>query len=273
MPDPPREEAQAGAGPLLFHYTDQAALIGIVQRQELWASRARFLNDTSELMHAYELTAGECRRRLEAGLDPASTAWLQGFVVYVEEVGHPDPAQYIVSLSENGDLLSQWRGYGDYAVGLLAENLNQISSWRLVKCIYDREVQRDLSAAAVERALWELRAGHWNSIGADERDRGFHAVGDQLRQLAPMLKHEAFSEEAEWRLVSEMLNPFPTPKIRAGARSLIAYTAVRIEPGTVREVVVGPGPHREVRTAGVTSLLEGLGTDWSVRQSRAPYLP
>ncbi len=241
----------------------------------MWATRAIFLNDISELMHSYNLAVTECHRRLRNGASPEQVPWIEGFIDYVENVGHPDPAQYIVSMSEDGDLLSQWRGYGDHAVGLEWEKLSELTSaWRLVKCLYDPKEQRNLISVAVDRALWELGAGHWDATGADPADRGSLGVGEQVRKLAPVLKHEAFSEEREWRLVNELVNPFPVEKVRRGARSLIGYTTIPLRPGTVREIVIGPGPYGDVKQAGASALAQLLpNSGWSVSQSNIPYLP
>ena len=37
---------------LLFHYTDAAGLMGILENQRLWASNAAYLNDPTELLYA-----------------------------------------------------------------------------------------------------------------------------------------------------------------------------------------------------------------------------
>ncbi len=36
---------------VLYHYTDVAGLLGIVNRAALWATHARFLNDATEIVH------------------------------------------------------------------------------------------------------------------------------------------------------------------------------------------------------------------------------
>ena len=40
---------------LLYHYTDVEGLKGIIERNELWASSAYFLNDSAEITYGYGL--------------------------------------------------------------------------------------------------------------------------------------------------------------------------------------------------------------------------
>jgi len=42
--------------PVIYHYTDPKALIGILSQGQLWATDIRYLNDNSELRHAEEMS-------------------------------------------------------------------------------------------------------------------------------------------------------------------------------------------------------------------------
>src|SRR2546430_1425649 len=41
--------------PLMFHYTDRAGLIGIIQSKTVWATHIRYLNDSSEYSYTSNL--------------------------------------------------------------------------------------------------------------------------------------------------------------------------------------------------------------------------
>jgi hypothetical protein len=50
----PESEAiidQAKPKALLYHYTDQRGLLGILRSQSIWATHIRYLNDSSEYNH------------------------------------------------------------------------------------------------------------------------------------------------------------------------------------------------------------------------------
>lgn len=281
---PPDGPNEIGADrPVLFHYTDQAGLKGIIESQELWATRAIFLNDSSEIMEAFRASASTCEERLgwsdsdlrQAGLSEPDVvrAGLRAFIRYVEEVGHPDPAMYIVSMSESGDMLSQWRGYGNHSVALDWHSLDALQGWRLVKCRYSRAEQAYLVNAAVETSLWEvqrlLQAG---SPTSPDQIRGI--IHSCVMQIAPAIKNSAFHEEREWRLVNPLTDPFPTPEMRPSARSLVQYTRIPLLDGTVKGVIVGPGPYQTVTMAGASALADTAKVKgWTVTHSAIPYLP
>jgi hypothetical protein len=44
---------------LLFHYTDAAGLLGIIDSRKLWMTKVQYLNDKSELNYAFDLMREE----------------------------------------------------------------------------------------------------------------------------------------------------------------------------------------------------------------------
>ena len=45
------------SGDLVYHYTDQSGLVGIIQRREIWATNVGYLNDISEVAHGVDYFA------------------------------------------------------------------------------------------------------------------------------------------------------------------------------------------------------------------------
>lgn len=50
---------------LLYHYTDQHGLLGIVERRELWATNLGCLSDISEFKHGLESYEGLVTKSLQ----------------------------------------------------------------------------------------------------------------------------------------------------------------------------------------------------------------
>lgn len=130
----------------LYHYTNQAGLLGILSSNNLWATSYKFMNDATEISHFRALASkflepefrkisselessnDEAREKVSSfgGLDDVVEHELQVFLdtLYnttfhrrenAEELVHP----FILSLCGHEDeyerdngLLSQWRGYG-----------------------------------------------------------------------------------------------------------------------------------------------------------------
>lgn len=96
-------------------------------------------------------------------------------------------------------------------------------------------------------------------------------------QYAPALKHPSFSEENEWRIVSEIVQPTdPATKFRPGRSMLRPYREFSLEEidhrVPVSKIFVGPRPHPDQSVFSVTGLLFSHGiTDCAVVDSKVPY--
>ncbi|WP_133984155.1 hypothetical protein [Rhodococcus sp. IEGM 1351] len=94
-----------------------------------------------------------------------------------------------------------------------------------------------------------------------------------MPELAFMKDH-AFSDEREWRVL--IINIADrTLKFRPdGTLGVIPYVDITFPVNAIREVIVGPGPHKELRKQAVEQLLaENKYTDTTVRTSEVPYRP
>ena len=96
-----------------YHYTDINGFMGIMQNQELWATNTRFLNDINECIEGLLLAQSITREYSEA-CTTKQKRFLEVFYKVVQERIDRGSNQNIYSISfcEDGDLLSQWRGYG-----------------------------------------------------------------------------------------------------------------------------------------------------------------
>lgn len=137
----------------LFHYTSVEGFIGIVTSKTLWASDMLSLNDAAEASYATNLICDT----LTAHHPEIPRADFETQLNYLFSLYVP----FITCFCEDGDLLSQWRGYSDqgdgFAVGFsLAWLLSLKPKWPLIKVIYDREQQVDLILRALQLASEEL---------------------------------------------------------------------------------------------------------------------
>lgn len=81
---------------LLYHYTDSTTALKILAEQELWMTHTDYLNDLNE--------GKELKERIEVHLEHKQAVKVLDFLDSIMEA-------YACSFSEDGDLLSQWRGY------------------------------------------------------------------------------------------------------------------------------------------------------------------
>ena len=103
---------------LVWHYTDGAALMNILAKNELWAGSAAFMNDMNELLSG----SIQLRRHFEDQLPTLPKDVADGLEQYIPEVRTRSRNSFVLSASSDGDSLTMWRYYGrdqvSFAVGL-----------------------------------------------------------------------------------------------------------------------------------------------------------
>jgi hypothetical protein len=262
----------------LYHYTSQGGCIGIFHSKSIWATSIRFFNDEKEFVLAHDI-AFEYLLELDATSEGQDAGF---FRKLLDDFSIPSTDTYVTSFSTNGDLLSQWRGYAasGYSLGFAAERLARVTGPQLllVPCVYDEEHQTSLVVDAADAA-----ANYFRSLrdAGEQEDRAIDlAVEDfqaSLAILAPIIKHSAFAEEGEWRLIATGVGQNSGRlRFRPGRSVITPYVELPLAPpGEVPfldEVVVGPTPHPENAELVVWMLQRhtGVGIE-TVRKSSVPY--
>ena len=254
---------------ILYHYTSQEGLLGIICKKEMWASHTQYLNDQREFRHAIELVRDELSRMVRQAntqTRPFVEEMNQGMD---EHDGMESVNVCVCSFSEEGDILSQWRAYGDgvakFSIGfsgtLLRQVSDQMNSW-LVPCLYGEGKQRALVRALLEDVLQENLALVPQDDDENE-DICLQRRGNliaYLNRYAPILKHDAFSEEREWRIVTRpLMCRNERFNYRPGRSMLIPYYRIpMVGPDVkfdVERIVVGPVPQGDRAVRAVKSLM------------------
>jgi len=274
--------------PLLYHYTDQNGLLGIIKKNEIWATHHQCLNDTQEFLHAKGLIRGEIDRLCESANSDIRSL-LEAMRTTLDGKGNEDVNLYIASFSEDGDSLPQWRAYGGqtagFALGFWGGRLVLPERFRMRRCIYNPEKQSEvvqhIVTAVVERTLNLMPA-----VGtSNARLTAGMGLCLELHRFALIFKHKKFEEEKEWRVVSPVLMDLkPAYQVeekinldfRQGKSMLIPYQRVPLKDAKnsfpLHEVVVGPNPNPEQSLRSVRSLLNSQGlVAAKVRSSEIPY--
>lgn len=274
----------------LFHYTDARGLLGILSAPSLWASDLRFLNDAQEAVYARDLVIDAVRSMPNPVRDPGHWAHQHGdaaietFARYqamvVEYLQQAEFGVFVACFCEAGDLLSQWRGYGQdhgYALEIRAEALqaavSKIPSYPGATGLFKVRYGQATADAVVQQAMAELAGFNLNHPGVKA-----HYSALAINSLLAQLKHPGFEEEAEWRLVVGLEILDETQFAQVGARTLFRATQMAIVPyidipldrSAIVGIRVGPGGNVEVREAGVRRLVTALGMDVAISRSEVP---
>ncbi len=285
--------------PCLYHYTSAQGLLGIIQSGELWATNVLYLNDASELLDANEVLASELETE-PVKLGDADASYMQKFIP-----GHSEGVpldHFVVSFCETGDMLGQWRAYGagnGYSIGfhssaLLAaareEQNNLRGGCTLQKVKYQRNQKEEMIRKRIEilRTILEPVSNELK-VKSDEDlqdvNRLWAEVAASMRPTLALMKHAAFSEEREWRLVRTLWKtavPAENKPIRLRiiGEHLTPYIPLSWVPSNtpstseaqgIKEVRCGPAVNPELKEKAVRDLLISRNCwNTTVLQSKVP---
>jgi len=254
---------------ILYHYCSNNAFHSIIENRRIWLSSLSLSNDSMEGKLVAEILA---RIAKADGLDQAATLRLQesvsGLEKIIEGLGY--------CLSENGDLLSQWRGYAADATGVSigftkdyleqfaeASRSSEKAGFTLQRVEYDPEIQKNLIKPTYveikklinegafkfpgKRSLLDTRSDDEVKIDDKKITDAFSQLSFTLLTLFAklfLLKTSAFREEREWRLISYFVKSGDDNcSFRALNDRIVPFREFELlesESGSIVEVILGP---------------------------------
>jgi hypothetical protein len=278
---------------ILWHYTNWKTLEGVIGTGDspasIWASDARYLNDTEELIAGVNVLLDlvhklDLEERIREGI--------------VTELRRKALALrcYVVSLSSQFDSLSQWRAYGQCGVGIAIgfsrthiESIGKQHGFDLHRCIYGRKGSKEW--ANPDESFLETLKDHNRRMSdetIDPRARGgmMRSLGHLIHSMTPGLadsalrfKHDSFTDEDESRLISKANNaqrhaelpvkfhvkgtlavphleiPLTTAPFRQSPCENEGHSEVDFN-HPMRAILVGPSAHPELNRDSIKALLD-----------------
>jgi hypothetical protein len=243
----------------LYHYTNIDNLLSICcgASPSIWASGVSYMNDSEEFEYALKLLHAGLKDRLQNLHDR-----YEGKEIPPEKVGYDALLEnmewmsgdvirdyFVFSLSEEPDLLSQWRSYTVHKKGVVlgfsSEKLRYLTShngFALLACIYDESLQKEFI-----EGLLDIYIDYF--LDSDARgDQPIYEymqlMNTEIYRLLLRLKHPKFAEEKEWRLVSiKETSKLPEINYRVSRTMLTPYV----------ELKLGAKPYFHSLTLGPTS--------------------
>jgi hypothetical protein len=273
---------------ILYHYCNQAVFWLILKNRRIWLSDIFTMRDRKELEWGREIFTKIINENPER-FDDDFRFFTNSTVFTVDDHVRP----FIASLSENGDLLSQWRAYSDdgkgFSLGLKAHRIYNSWGVRLKKIEYESAKQIEM----VLQSLIELQ-DLWRKHPMTELSSMISTWNEVLREFAIDLcsfKHPSFFEEKEFRIVRVLLyndgeytdvgghaGGGRTGKVPINTRHRDAekITYIELPPektwqnDDIGEVILGPKNVEDLDL--VRTRLESFGfRDFVVKKSASPY--
>lgn len=258
----------------LYHYTSLAGLQEIVEEQVLWASNAHYLSDMKEIQHAQDFMSAEIIDMLSHAPAHESEVLTQ-LRHWLTERGLSRHQLFLCSFTEEGNLLSQWRGYTPHGLGVSLGfpaadivRLARAQNYRLVKCVYDPAQQRVMIGRIIEAMFAAAREGEpvMRHAPTPQYYPVFERYTDDLLLLSAVLKHWSFREEREWRVISPVFLDLAdrSVKYRIGRFTLIPYREFSLASAPGRlidldEVIIGPSSSLELSMDSIPQYLASQG--------------
>ncbi len=309
-PNPKPNEStsdQSKSGELLYHYTTQEGLLGIVGARELWATDVRFLNDTREFEDGLNVAIGMARQSsLGAEDGPRIVSYLENVLRWsfskrpIYSVSFTGPLkkgeELFSSIDDPGDRLNMWRSYSErgiaYSIGLQREGLmTDIEGVDIQECSYLQETKEEyltpifnIFVDLLNECKRKMAEGLQNGMTPGdtmcrvraELDAGFDQILPDLKAQVSACKHESFWEEREWRLT--MAPSLDHPKVFHNSGRFGITPRVRIglrSPDLllpIKRIVIGPCPHMADAIESLKGLLARSGyRHMEISPSQIPY--
>lgn len=267
----------------LFHYSDFNGLIGIIKNKQIWMGDIFFLNDEKEYQLGLELLKKQLE--IQKGIHISSPFGiflnsLDSIELYLRE---RPPLSF--SLTEESDLLSQWRGYTKNGIGVSIgfRSVSLKNKFQILPCLYSPEEQDAYVKHLFELALSKFnsttemgkydkrncqdptRIPYWDAINEAGND-----LVSWLNVACSIIKDPSFKEEKEWRIVN-----FDRSNLDFIAKEsyLKPIKKVDIEPrDIVTSIKIGPNPNKVFCKNSICALLNACSLDsLPVALSEIPY--
>ncbi|MGY3347726.1 MULTISPECIES: DUF2971 domain-containing protein [unclassified Bradyrhizobium] len=249
--------------PMLFHYTDDMGLKGILEHGNIRLTSISNLNDPAELKHGFSHAVEIINRRAATG-PGESKLFAQQFERFLIDGGIEAAAHYFVCcFSAAGDDLGQWRSYADngrgYALGfdtsLLEDAFIKASGLPDSNNSTFHVKYSDATAVQLHTEIIDSMF-HLISLPRGKKldSPTLHEyMGDLLvltwmhcLRSALFFKHEAYSNEAEYRFLQiHKAGPHPAPEVKYRTRpyELVRYREFdwrTASAKSLKKIIVGP---------------------------------
>jgi len=275
---------------VLYHYTSVSGLTGIVESKTLWASHIYSLNDSSEITHARDILKNEINLKCKQSIPENEKEFLQQFYDWLDSFTQTPYHIFIFALSEKGSLLSQWRSYTPHGKGIsigfepktLMRKVKE-QNFKIAKCLYEPHEQSDLTRALLDKMLITFRRECESlDLSKYHPSQRYFLLLDKFRgdilQVFSTIKHPAFREEQEWRIISPYFPKYTIPKIkfREGASMLVSYVEIDIKNNNndsilFEKVILGPTSHNNLAMANLSAYLSNKRVCNTTCSSCIPY--
>lgn len=260
------------------HYTNLHGLIGILDKNEIWMSDHRFLNDSSEYSYGEELAIKILNKKINENRENKFSMFLGEVLKKIAVT--KSFGIYIASMSLVPDRLDQWKGYGRNAESVCMVFDGGFELWndgntspthiRQNLVVYDEEEQVKIIESFID--IYE----HAYFNGLDEWPFKLHfmqSLVSLVEQQLIFFKHKEYKSEGEVRITIENLVHIlekKQPLHRVVNGMIVPYITTKyisadvnpvMKPLPLKEVIVSPLANQRETIKSIEVFLKNKGYD------------
>lgn len=297
---------------LCYHYTSTEAFLRIMddvddKSLKFHASDVFYLNDPSEMRFGYEVIMNFIPK-IEKELDvderiKLSKLWDRDKTytnkewnnIHLKMIEDSIYSPYIISFSRNRESLPMWRMYGNNGTGVALgfdlrlyaierKNVNGTSLLDLTHFDYKKIYSVDVEYGKILKFGYPyINAKHFyfEYLKSVKEETDIEMIAQmQLRTIskiilgaAPYLKHDAYSDEKESRLVNSCHSSNDIKFKTNSAGRLIPYIEVEIPKAYLKEIMIGPCCNYDSMKRCIDIRLSQKGfKEYEITHSKIPYI-
>jgi hypothetical protein len=240
---------------MIYHYTDLHAAKSIAEKEQVWLTDYRYLNDEQEFIDGYAVLIDTF-----VDYDDYSDEHPEVFRTMIKSVlesiddndfpGERENNIFVASFSKTPDLLSQWRSYGMYCLEFEHEQF-QNGDVRILDCHYMHDLGDAIEYATEiieENIIPELLKAWING-----KDDILKIMLVSLMEIyALSFKHEAFSDEDEIRFVVSCEPDNDRIDYRVKGDILIPYYPLDFDSVILESIKIGPIQNQQLAIDSMT---------------------
>jgi hypothetical protein len=261
---------------LIWHYTNLAALHGIVSEKKLRMSHIDYLNDSSE----YRYGLSELRNFLEneVKLDARRSGFIRDLVQGFDSVSAAKANVFLTSFCKEGESIPHWQIYSGggtgVSIGFDWRNLDVKPGYAVVPVIYGKERGVEFFSKLMHEAF-NIYEEATTTLAPRLLSDMLIEMGMVIDAVAASIKMECFSHETEYRLLTLQYQKEVEVKFTPSGgmiKSYIEYDLMDL-PHAIKKIRVGPARFQDSVVRSVEFFLNQLEIgEIPVEKFQSPYL-
>jgi len=284
---------------IIYHYTNIQGLEGIIKSKSFWMTDFKYMNDYKEIIHGLELVDNIVRDLEKYNKYEEKEEYFNIWKKFIKK-GIKKRICISCFSADDGDSLSQWRGYGNNGAGISIGLKSNSSFWNynplalLKKVIYDTNEQKKIIENIMHTYLIVSDWGDKNEKVFLNPKKMAKSCITSIYEHITYFKDNSFEDEKEVRWVYKSDNSYlkmaklkkPEKEFRISENKIIPYLSSNNIPESkskylptqkrdtlpIEDIVVGPQKDADLIVSGIKELLKANGyKNVKVRRSTVPY--